>query len=146
MLKIQNALVALITANKTTLGLNTVKAYAGDLDFDDKITKLRDSLPACYILLLRGFPGGDAENEDFAALFDIVVITESKSFNQETKQNNNLQAVTDLCEYLLEDDNLRFEHSGEAFYMDLEHSLEANTIIQDKKYTAISITAKYRKS
>ncbi len=141
----QNALITHI--NNSGLTLNTIKVYSGDMEATDKgILRLRDPLPACYILFQTGSPRplNDENNLDAFAIFDIIIITESKTFDPETKMTTNLQAVTDLATHII--DNYHWTYDDEKYYLDQEQELEIDTIHQDNRHTAIAITAKFRRA
>jgi len=131
----QNALVAHILAAKAMLGLNTVEAYAGQLAPDS--IKMNKKLPACYVMFISGNPvSEERENQ-----FDLLVITESRSFDRKTKQTNNLATVSTLAEWLVHDDNICFIYNGERFWIQNgDPDISARTIVQDNRFTVIALS------
>lgn len=130
--------------NNSGIDFKTVKPYAGEIKFSEKGVHLRDPLPACYILFQTGNPGGDENNLDFACIFDLIVVTESKTFDRQTKLTANLQEATQLVEYLF--DNMIWEYGGQRYHLDQEETPDVNIQHQDDRFTAIAITAKFRRA
>lgn len=108
----------------------TVKAYAGEVG-ENNAVKLNDFLPAAFVVFLKGNPTGNDYQK-----FDILIVTESASFDKELSAANNLELCEDAGFYLDENASFRFE---EYDYLIDRDTLEAERIFQDNRFTIVAI-------
>ena len=133
MYNIQQGLIEHIKSSNL---FKTVEEYAGQIKGDG--IKATVKHPSALIMNLDGRALRNFKNP---MRFDIIVITESNSFNRKTKTNDNLKTAADLMNYL--DKNPGFGYLTYSFLSDQE-SLSGEMYLQNDRYTIILLHLRIR--
>lgn len=134
--KTQKALIGHITDS----GLfRTVKPYQGEL-------KEAGKLPAILPAALPVFITGSYKEKEKRMQFDVLVVTETRTFDKGQNTESNLKIASDLMEYCNE--NLVFSGSDGTNYCfnrdiynsnEREHPFTCDLIVQDSRFTVIAV-------
>ena len=131
----KNALIDQI--KKSTL-FATVKGYKGE--FKDA-TKLADILPAALVVFKSGFwPRSEKRGG-----FDILICTQTLSFDEEADVDNNLSLCDGLMEYFHE--HLVFTYEGKQYSFNIDeyqaqetdHPFTAKLVGQTERFTVVAL-------
>lgn len=133
MYKTQTALIEHI---KQSGIFETVSAYAGEVGKDAVKTNVK--LPAALVKCIEG----SAEHNPAGNKFDVLVITESKTFDKTSGTNQNLQAASALLEYLDDNADLSF---GENSYLLNRDELKAKYVLQTERFTVYGVGVRINK-
>lgn len=143
MLDIQAALIDRIKAitgsdSKVIFKSKSVDAYSGQITQNG--IKERITLPAALVM----FRTGAYPIHSSGAKFDILVVTESQSFDKETSKNNNLTACSDLAEYL----SIRpgWTYKTQNYLIDQRSDkISVGLILQNDRHTIIAVSVTVKK-
>lgn len=133
--KMQKALIKHINDSGI---FKTVKPYAGEIKDAVKLTSI---IPAALIVFMTG---SIKENKTRGA-FDVLVISESKTFDKTKSVQDNLKYAGDLLRYCNE--NLVFDYEGDSYIFnrdiyqsqESDHPFTAEMILQNDRYTIIAV-------
>lgn len=143
MLEIQAALIDRIKGitnsnSKVIFKSKSVEAYAGQINQNG--IKERTSLPAALVM----FRSGTFPIHNNGAKFDILVITESQSFDKETSKIQNLAACSTVAEYL--STRPGFTYDSKDYLIDLKNDkVSVGLILQNDRHTVIAVSVTVRK-
>ena len=116
----------------------SVEAYAGQVGKDG--IKNSFKLPGALVMFREGSP----PQTSTGSRFDILVITESQSFEKGTNLNNNLQASSDIAWYLQQ--YAGWTYSGKNYLIDVQNNkISVGLILQSARHTVISVSVTVRK-
>lgn len=122
MLTAQNAIIADITAQNI---FKTVNEYCGEIH---DIIKLRNEMPAAYIMLDQGNP----LSQEPEYYFDILSATETQVFNKNSAKDSNLQSMQSLINHYRQ-----VKMIGALAILDDQCTIR--TVYQDNKFTIIAL-------
>lgn len=129
----QLALINHIANEFKTPTVKTLRTYAGDLRRENVARLTTTELPAVFIMYIDGQP--IAQNRRLQQ--DVLVLTESRSFDRDTNQSNNLLLTEQLCDYFK--DNPFFGHPGRNYWIDPEQT-RVKMLAQDGRFTLTAIS------
>jgi hypothetical protein len=110
--------------------VKTIKEYAGEIADaikDNQVVKMRDILPAVYILFIDGTPA--AEEPEFQ--FDLLIVTETKTFEREANQESNLDISDGIIKAFGNEPG--WQYNSLPYLVDREQ-LKCRTLLSDNKY------------
>jgi hypothetical protein len=132
-----NALIQHLTNGKTAnySTVKTIAVYAGQLSDALKrndIVKMRDLVPAVYVLLINSEPVSfDPEH-----IIDLLIVTESRSFDQLDKHTDAITICGQIANYL--EINRGWTYNGVPYLID-ESVLKVDTLTVDDRYSVFAI-------
>lgn len=139
MLKTQNALIAWLSWAKVDFlpTVNTIGKYRGQIKTAsktaDELRRFIDPLPAIYTIAIEGNPVAN----DAVINFDLLVITESRSFDKAKKEYDNLVIIEAL-------QNLILQHPGWTYrdnpYCINPENVVVKTLMSDNKYFIYTVS------
>ena len=132
MYKCQQSLITHIKTHFTSPQVRTIEEYAGQLKDAHKLTQL---LPAVLVMYIDGYPAA----EDRQHVFDLIVITQSKTFIKKENRNANLQLSSDVAIWLKQNPIFQPYDSSIGSYEILRESMYVRTLLADARFTIIAI-------
>jgi hypothetical protein len=116
--------------------VKTIDAYKGQLSDavkNNNVIKLADRLPAVYVILIDSKPLAIIEDYNF----DLLIVTESKTFDKKEKHTAALTITGKICNYLKVHDG--FNYNGKDYSIEAE-AVKVAHLMTDNKYSIYQIS------
>jgi hypothetical protein len=139
MLNTQQALLQYLNTGKNEFfpTIKAIKKYRGEIARaaaqDEKIRKFADPLPAIYVLMVEGNPIAFTPVKNF----DLMVITESRVFDVERKEYDNLVIIDGICNFI--DEHPHWNYNNEPYLIDRD-KVKVRTILSDARFIIFAIS------
>lgn len=127
--------IAHLETGKATIGLATVKAYAGEIREAVKNPKvLRAILPAALVILENG--GRGAHHGDY--LFHTLVCTHTTALQTDKNADDALKLAAAMATWL--EDNFTWSAAGINYMIDIDRQLRVDTLMIEPSYSIVQVT------
>jgi hypothetical protein len=135
MYKCQQSLIAHLGTQFTSPTVRTIEEYAGQLKEDAK--KLTQLLPAVLVKYIEGKPAAlDKQHR-----FDLLVITQSRTFDKKTNKNNNIQLVSGIAAWIKNNNHVFTPHdSSSGTYEIVKATVRAKTLEVNNRFCIVALS------
>jgi hypothetical protein len=139
MLKTQEAILKYLTDGMPTytVPIRTIKKYRGEIARaaiqEEKVRKFADPLPAVYVTMIDGHPISYTPDYNF----DLLVITESRTFDIEKKEVDNLEVIDAINSYIQQ--NSSWKYNNTPYEIDRE-KVKVKTLLSDSRFIIIAVS------
>lgn len=113
--------------------LKSLQSYAGELSNQTVLETVE--LPGIFTMFIDSIPDPQIKIHQF----DIIVVTESRTFDKLEKMNNNLQLSSDVFDYLTKYNHIQALGKRGTYFID-PNQVRATTILINDRFTVIAIT------